>query len=149
MAQALKQDLNTTFVKSTKLCERYQVVYSIWKFQNKQRPDVLSNQYTDYHIKYYWSLCLSHTCAFIRLITGGHKNDMSPWYRFLSRISFFVPDIVFCPGYRFLSRSKHSRWRTQGSKFEHCIQFKWVWIFWKKIGMVKQQGKLFLSLLLS
>ena len=21
---------------------------------------------------------LSHTCAFIRLITGGHKNDMSP-----------------------------------------------------------------------
>ena len=27
MAQALKHALNTTFVKSTKLCERYQVVY--------------------------------------------------------------------------------------------------------------------------
>ena len=24
------------------------------------------------------NLYLSHTCAFIRLITGGHKNDMSP-----------------------------------------------------------------------
>ncbi len=51
--------------------------------------------------------CLHYKPSVISVLKfHGHAyqvDNMSPWYRFLSLISFFVPDIVFCSWYRFLS----------------------------------------------
>ncbi len=37
-----------------------------------------SSAFFIFYLAAYDIVVLSHTCAFIRLIIGGHKNDMSP-----------------------------------------------------------------------
>jgi hypothetical protein len=47
----------------------------------------------------YIDIYLSHTCAFIRLITGGLKNDFSIWYR-----------LIFCRPAQNIQDGGHKVW---------------------------------------